>query len=72
LAADGYDSLADQTNIYQSKKVYFFIRLLAISPPIPNNVPITIMLGSGNGAVQTPSVLTTQRDENFWVFFPMS
>jgi hypothetical protein len=70
LAADGYDSLADQTNIYQSKKVYFFIRLLAISPP--NNVPITLMLGSGNGAVQIPSVLTTQRDENFWVFFPMS
>ena len=33
LAADGYDSLADQTNIYQSKKGYFFIRLLAISPP---------------------------------------
>ena len=34
LAADGYDSLADQTNIYQSKKGYFFIRLLAISPPL--------------------------------------
>jgi hypothetical protein len=72
LAADGYDSLADQTNIYQRKKGYFFIRLLAMSPPKPNSVPITIMLGSGNGAMQIPSVLTTQRDENFWVFFPMS
>jgi hypothetical protein len=47
LAADGYDLAADQTNIYQSKKNYFFIRLLAMSPPKPNSVPITIMLGSG-------------------------
>jgi hypothetical protein len=31
----------------QSKKNYFFIRLLAMSPPKPNSVPITIMLGSG-------------------------
>ena len=31
------------------KKGYFFIRLLAMSPPRPNNVPITIMLGSGTG-----------------------
>jgi RHS repeat-associated protein len=31
----------------QRKKGYFFIRLLAISPPTPNNVPINIMLGSG-------------------------
>jgi len=47
FAADGYDLAADQTNIYQSKKNYFFIRLLAMSPPKPNSVPITIMLGSG-------------------------
>jgi hypothetical protein len=34
----------------KKKKGYFFIRLFAMSPPQPNNVPITIMLGSGTAA----------------------
>jgi hypothetical protein len=61
LAADGYDSAADQTNVFQRKKGYFFIRLFAMSPPKPNSVPITIMLGSGTAGGASEDRLATRK-----------
>ena len=42
----------------KGKKGYFFIRLLAISPPSPNNVPMTIMLGSGTTGADGSTLAT--------------
>ncbi len=49
----------------QSKKNYFFIRLLAMSPPKPNSVPITIMLGSGTAATSDERLATRKPKSSF-------
>jgi hypothetical protein len=38
-----------------------FIRLFAMSPPKPNNVPITIMLGSGTAGGADEDRLATRK-----------
>jgi hypothetical protein len=45
----------------QRKKGYFFIRLLAMSPPKPNSVPITIMLGSGTAGGEDGVTIATRK-----------
>ncbi len=40
---------------------YFFIRLFAMSPPKPNSVPITIMLGSGTAGGADEDRLATRK-----------
>jgi len=45
----------------QRKKGYFFIRLFAMSPPKPNSVPITIMLGSGTAGGADEDRLATRK-----------
>jgi hypothetical protein len=51
----------DKKERIKDPKGYFFIRRLATSPPIPNSVPITIMLGSGTAGGADEDRLATRK-----------